>query len=163
MTTFEGTFNAAGIRYGIVVSRFNELITKPLLDGAMDALRRHGADLDQVDVAWVPGSWEIPIAAKQMAQSGRYDAIVCLGAVIRGATAHFDYVAGQAASGIARAGLDSGIPITFGVLTTDTLEQAFERAGSKAGNKGGEAALAAVEMVTLLRQIRTPGQYQDRV
>ncbi len=160
MATFEGTFNAAGIRYGIVVSRFNELITRPLLDGAMDALRRHGADLEQVDIAWVPGSWEIPVAARQMAQSGRYDGIICLGAVIRGATAHFDHVAGQAASGIARVGMDTGIPVTFGVLTTDSLEQAFERAGSKAGNKGAEAALAAVEMVTLLRQIRTPGQYQ---
>lgn len=138
---------------GIVVSRFNNFITRNLLDGALDALRMHGADLDRVTVAWCPGAYEIPVVAKRMAASGDYDAVVCLGAVIRGSTPHFDYVAGGASSGVARAGEETGVPTIFGVLTTDSIEQAIERAGTKAGNKGAESALAAVEMVNLLRAL----------
>lgn len=149
----EGHLSAADMSIGIVVSRFNEFITRSLLDGALDSLRRHGADLDRVTIAWCPGAHEIPVVAKRMAISGDYDAIVALGAVIRGATPHFDYVAGAAASGVAAVGEETGVPTIFGVLTTDTIEQAIERAGTKAGNKGGEAALAAVEMVNLLRQL----------
>lgn len=149
----EGQLAAGDIRIGIVVSRFNEFITRNLLEGALDALRRHGADVDAVTVAWCPGSFEIPLVAKKMATSGDYDAIVCLGAVIRGATAHFDYVAGGVASGVARVAEETGLPTVFGVITTDTIEQAVERAGTKAGNKGAEAAVTAIEMVNLLRQI----------
>lgn len=153
MKEFQGQLNATGMRFGIVVARFNELITKNLLDGALHALKRHGANDDQIAVAWVPGSFEIPLIAQQLAFSGKFDAVICLGAVVRGQTAHFDYVAGQSASGIARVSQDSGIPVMFGVLTTDTLEQALERAGSKAGNKGHEAAVGAIEMVDLIRQV----------
>lgn len=149
----EGQLAAGDIRIGIVVSRFNEFITRNLLEGALDALRRHGADVDAVTVAWCPGSFEIPLVAKKMATSGDYDAIICLGAVIRGATAHFDYVAGGVASGVARVAEETGLPTVFGVITTDTIEQAVERAGTKAGNKGAEAAVTAIEMVNLLRQI----------
>ncbi len=138
---------------GIIVSRFNDFITRSLLDGALNVLGRHGANLDRVTVAWCPGAHEIPVVAGKMAASGDYDALVCLGAVIRGSTPHFDYVAGSAASGVARVGEETGVPTIFGVLTTDTIEQAIERAGTKAGNKGAEAAIAAVEMVNLLRQL----------
>ena len=149
----EGTLSAGEARFGIVTSRFNEFITEKLLDGALDALRRHGVDMGHVSVARCPGAFEEPLVVKKMAESGNYDAIICLGAVIRGATAHFDYVAGQAASGIMNVMLDSGVPILFGVITTDTIEQAIERAGSKAGNKGAEAAIAAIEMVNLLENV----------
>lgn len=153
---YEGRFDAGGRRFGVVVARFNEFITRPLLAGALDAFRRHGVADGDVDVAWVPGAWEIPVVARRLALSGRYAAVVTLGAVIRGATAHFDYVAGNAASGIARAALDTDVPIIFGVLTTDTIEQAIERAGTKAGNKGFEAAVAAIETASLLAEL--PGR-----
>lgn len=151
--TIEGHFDARGARFAIVASRFNAFITERLLDGALDALRRHGAEMDGVTVAWCPGSFEVPLVAKKLAASGTYDAVICLGAVIRGATSHYDHVAGGVASGIAQAALDTGVPVIFGVLTTDSIEQAIERAGTKAGNKGAEAALAAIEMVDLLRKL----------
>jgi 6,7-dimethyl-8-ribityllumazine synthase len=147
---FEGGLSADGKRFGIVVSRFNALISKQLLDGAEDCLKRHGCEPENVDVAWVPGSFEIPLMAQKMARSGCYDAVICLGAVIRGSTPHFDYVANEVSKGIASVGLESGVPCLFGVLTTDTIEQAIERAGTKAGNKGWEVALGAVEMANLL-------------
>ncbi len=147
----EGTLQAGDARFAIVVSRFNEFITEKLLAGALDALKRHGADMDSVSVAWCPGAFEAPLVVKKMAATGDYDAVICLGAVIRGATPHFEYVAGQAASGIAQVMLQTGIPVSFGVLTTDTIEQAIERAGTKAGNKGAEAAVSAIEMVNLLK------------
>jgi len=150
----EGTLTAEGLAFGIVVSRFNEFITKALLEGALDALRRHGADVSRVTVAWVPGSVEIPIAAQAMAQSGRYDAIITLGCVIRGATSHYDHVASAVTSGVSRVALESGLPVAFGVLTVESIEQGIERAGSKAGNKGAEAALVAVEMANLLNQLK---------
>jgi 6,7-dimethyl-8-ribityllumazine synthase len=153
VTVIEGRLDASGLRVGIVVSRFNELVTRQMLEGAYDCLRRHGGDVESTIVAWVPGAFEIPLVAQRLARSGRVDAVVCLGAVIRGATAHFDYVAGQAASGVARVALDCSLPVIFGILTTDTLEQALERAGSKAGNKGFEAVLAAIEMSQLLRRL----------
>ena len=146
----EGGLHAGGKRIGIVVSRFNALISKQLLEGARDCLARHGGDPENVDVAWVPGAFEIPLIAKKMALSGRYDAVICLGAVIRGSTPHFDYVANGVSRGIASVGLESGVPCLFGVLTTDTVEQAIERAGNKAGNKGWEAAMGALEMANLL-------------
>ncbi|MDA0746148.1 MAG: 6,7-dimethyl-8-ribityllumazine synthase [bacterium] len=147
---FEGKLEAGGKRFGIVVSRFNAFIGKELLSGAKDCLVRHGADPDAVDVAWVPGSFEIPLVAKKMAESGEYDAVICLGAVIRGSTPHFDYVANEVSKGVAAVSLETGVPVMFGVLTTDTIEQAVERAGTKAGNKGWDAALGAIEMVSLL-------------
>jgi 6,7-dimethyl-8-ribityllumazine synthase len=150
MSVYEGTFQASGLRFGIVASRFNDLVTRRLLDGARDGLRRHGVDDASVDVAWVPGAAEIPLAAKRMAQTGRYAAVITVGAVIRGATSHYDVVCSMVSGGVSRAALDTGVPVVFGVLTTDTLEQALERAGSKAGNKGFEAAMAALEMATLL-------------
>ncbi len=149
----EGDFRGEGLRFGIVVGRFNSLISKKLLEGALDALGRHGVDLSQVEVAWVPGSFEIPLAAKKMAASGKFDAVICLGAIIRGATPHFDYVAAEASKGIAQVMLETGVPVSFGVLTTDTIEQAIERAGTKAGNKGFEAAMAAIEMANLLKKL----------
>ena len=149
--TFEGMLNGQGLKFAIVVARFNELVTERLLEGTRDALRRHGVADDAVDVARVPGAFEIPLVAKTLAQSGRYDAVICLGAVIRGATPHFDYVASNVASGIAQAALETKLPILFGVLTTETIEQAVERAGTKAGNKGFDAAVAAIEMANLLR------------
>ena len=152
--TFSGTLNGAGMRIAIVVARFNEVVTKPLLDGARAGLLRLGVADDALDVAWTPGCFEIPLVARRMAQIGRYDAVICLGAVIRGETAHFDFVAGQTASGIARVSLDSGIPVIFGIVTTDTLEQAINRAGAKAGNKGFDAAMTAVEMAVLMRTLR---------
>jgi 6,7-dimethyl-8-ribityllumazine synthase len=135
-----------------VVSRFNGFITESLLAGALDTLRRHGADMDAVTVAWCPGAFEAPLVVKRLAASGRFDAVICLGAVIRGATTHFDFVAGQAAAGIARVALETDTPVLFGVITTETIEQAIERAGTKAGNKGAEAAAAAIEMVNVLRK-----------
>ncbi len=157
--TYEGALVGSGYRFAIVVSRFNEFITSKLLGGALDALARHGVDTDRdVEVAWVPGSWEIPLVAAKFARSGRYDAVICLGCVIRGDTPHFEYIAAEAAKGIAQGMLESGVPITFGVLTTDNLEQAIERAGTKAGNKGGDAAMSAIEMVSLLRQLPEAGR-----
>jgi 6,7-dimethyl-8-ribityllumazine synthase len=150
----EGHLSAAGRSFGAVVSRFNDFIVRKLLDGALDAIARHGGDPGSVDVVWVPGSYEIPVAAKQLALSGRYDAIICLGAIIRGATAHFDYVAGQAASGISSVALETNVPVIFGVITTETTEQAIERAGTKLGNKGFEAATTAIEMADLMPRIR---------
>lgn len=150
MSVYEGIFQASGLRFGIVASRFNDLVTGRLLDGARDGLRRHGVDDAAVDVAWVPGAAEIPLVAKRMAQTGRYAAVLTLGAVIRGATGHYDVVCSMVSAGVSRAALDTGVPVVFGVLTTDTLEQALERSGSKAGNKGFEAAMAALEMATLL-------------
>jgi 6,7-dimethyl-8-ribityllumazine synthase len=150
----EGNLTAKGFAFGIVASRFNDFITARLLDGALDALRRHGADEDKITVARVPGSFEIPLVAKRMAASRQYDALICLGTVIRGATPHFDYIASEVAKGVAMAGLETGVPIAFGVLTTDSIEQAVERAGTKAGNKGFDAACAAVEMANLLRELK---------
>jgi len=146
---YEGKLLGEGLRFGLVVSRFNEFITTKLLEGAQDALLRHGVREEDIDIAWTPGSFEIPVIAKKMAESGRYAAIICLGTVIRGGTPHFEYIAAEVSKGIARVMLDSGLPVIFGVITADTLEQAIERAGTKAGNKGGEAALACLEMVNL--------------
>ena len=151
---FEGQLSAAGLRFAIVVGRFNGIITERLLNGAMDALQRTGADMDTVDVVRVPGAWEAPLAAAELARQHRYDAVICLGAVIRGDTPHFDYVAAEAAKGIAHAASETGVPVAFGVLTTNTLEQAIDRAGAKGGNKGFDAAMTAVEMANLLRSIR---------
>jgi 6,7-dimethyl-8-ribityllumazine synthase len=151
---YVGGLNGAGLRVGIVVGRFNETVTRGLLDGAREGLTRLGVDAEAIDVAWTPGCFEIPLVARRMAEMGRYDAVICLGAVIRGETPHFDYVAGQAAAGIARVGLDTGVPVIFGVLTTETLEQAINRAGAKAGNKGFDAAMTAVEMASLIRSLR---------
>ncbi len=149
----EGDLSAAGRSFGVVASRFNEFIVRPLLDGALDAIRRHGGELGAVDVAWVPGAYEIPPVARRMALSGRYDAIVCLGCVIRGSTSHYEYVAGGAASGISSVALETDVPVIFGVLTTENIEQAIERAGTKAGNKGFEAAVNAIEMASLMEKI----------
>jgi len=149
----EGQFSAKGFRFALIVSRFNDFVSSRLLEGAVDALTRHGAGDDQLHIIKVPGAFEIPAVAGRLAKSGRYDAIICLGAVIRGSTPHFEYVASEVSKGIATIALDSGIPVTFGVLTTDTLEQAIERAGSKAGNKGWEAAMAAIEMVNLFKEL----------
>ncbi len=153
MAVYEGHLVATGLRFAVVVSRFNEFISTRLLDGALDALKRHDADMDGVDVVWVPGSFEIPLAASRLARSGRYDAVICLGAVIRGSTPHFEYVASEVSKGIARVNLDSGVPTVFGVITADTIEQAVERAGAKQGNKGWQAALTAVEMGNLLKSM----------
>lgn len=152
MRTFEGHLVGTGLRIGIVAGRFNELIVQKLVGGALDALKRHGIGEEQVDVAWVPGAFEISLIAKKMAESGRYDAVVTLGAVIRGATPHFDYVCSECAKGVAAASMQTGIPIIFGVLTTDSIEQAIERAGTKAGNKGWDAAVSAIEMANLSKQ-----------
>ncbi|MBC7544734.1 MAG: 6,7-dimethyl-8-ribityllumazine synthase [Candidatus Sericytochromatia bacterium] len=149
-----GSLVASGLSFGIVVGRFNEFITDRLLAGCVEALERHGADPAKVTVAVVPGAFEIPLAAKAMAESGKYDAVICLGCVIRGATAHFDYVAGEAAKGIGQVAMATGLPVVFGVLTTDTLEQSIERAGSKGGNKGAESAVTAIEMANLLKDLR---------
>jgi 6,7-dimethyl-8-ribityllumazine synthase len=154
--TFEGFLNGEGLRFALVVSRFNEFISSKLLSGAWDCLTRHGADAALVDVAWVPGAFEIPLIAQRLAATKRYDAIICLGAVIRGSTPHFDYVSGEVAKGVAKVQLDAGIPVIFGVLTTDTIEQAVERAGTKAGNKGWDAAVSALEMANLFKQLDAP-------
>ncbi len=153
-TVHTGSLDATGMRIGIVVSRFNDIISTRLLDGAVDALREHGVGAGNIDVVWVPGAFEIPIAARELAQRGGVDAVVCLGAVIRGETPHFDYVAREAARGIASVHAVTGVPAMFGVLTVNTIEQATDRAGGKHGNKGAEAAVAAVEMVSLLRELR---------
>jgi 6,7-dimethyl-8-ribityllumazine synthase len=150
---YQGRLSAEGIRVGIVVARFNELITRPLLSGAEDALVRHGADAAAVDVAWVPGSFEIPVVAQKMASSRRYDAIVCLGALIRGATPHFDLLASSVTSALLTISVQHGLPVINGVLTTESIEQAIERAGTKAGNKGYDAAVTAIEMISVLRQL----------
>ena len=153
MKIHEGKLLAKGLRFGIIVSRFNDFICDRLLGGALDALKRNGAEEDAIDIFKVPGAFEIPLMAKKAAGSGRYDAVICLGAVIRGSTPHFDYVANEVSKGVATVSLETNIPVTFGVLTTDTLEQAIERAGSKAGNKGWDSALAAIEMANLLKEI----------
>ena len=153
MKTIEGKLIATGLKVGIVASRFNEFITGKLLGGAEDAFIRHGGNADDLEVAWVPGAFEIPLIAQKMAASGKYDAIVCVGAVIRGSTPHFDMVANESVKGIAQAGLQNGIPVIYGVLTTDTIEQAIERAGTKAGNKGFDAMTAAIEMANLSKQL----------
>ncbi|MSP90240.1 MAG: 6,7-dimethyl-8-ribityllumazine synthase [Myxococcales bacterium] len=155
MARFDGQLTLAGARIAIVVGRFNAFISERLLEGALDALRRSGVSEAAIDVARVPGAFEIPLAAQAMARSGRYDAVICLGCVIRGATPHFDYVAGECARGIQHVGLTTSVPVLFGVLTTETLEQAIERAGAKAGNKGADCALAALEMIDVLRRIAT--------
>ncbi|GAC1528860.1 MAG: 6,7-dimethyl-8-ribityllumazine synthase [Acidimicrobiales bacterium] len=152
-TVFTGRLDGSGMRIALVCGRFNDLITERLLAGATDALVRHGVDASAISVAWVPGAFEVPLVARELAASGRCDAVVCLGAVIRGSTGHYDQVANTTAAGVARASLDTGVPVIFGVLTTDTIEQALERAGTKAGNKGAESAVTAIEMVDLLRQI----------
>ncbi|CAN5814481.1 6,7-dimethyl-8-ribityllumazine synthase [soil metagenome] len=153
ITVIEGMLSGRDRRFGVVVGRFNEFIGGKLLDGALDALRRNEVAADNITTAWCPGAFEIPLVAKRLANTGRFDALICLGAVIRGSTPHFDYVAGEAAKGIAQVSLETGVPIAFGVLTTDTIEQAIERAGTKAGNKGFEAAMTAIEMANLLEQI----------
>ena len=152
-TVYQGQLSGTGLHFGIVIARFNEAITTRLLDGALDCLKRHGVAERDIDIAWVPGSLEIPLVAQRLARSGRYAAVICLGVVIRGATIHFDLVANGVAQGVSRAALDTGVPVIFGVLTTDTIEQAVERAGTKAGNKGFDAALAALEMANLLSQL----------
>ncbi|MBH47026.1 MAG: 6,7-dimethyl-8-ribityllumazine synthase [Halobacteriovorax sp.] len=150
---FEGNLNASGLKVAIVASRFNDFIVSKLVDGAKDCFIRHGGDSDCMTMAWVPGAFELPLMAMKIAQTKKYDAVICLGAVIRGSTAHFDFVAGEAAKGISRVNLDTGIPTIFGVITVDSIEQAIERAGTKAGNKGWEAALSAIEMSTLLKRV----------
>lgn len=153
MKIFEGKLVSSGIKVGIVVARFNEFITSKLLSGAMDGLLRHNVQEEDIQVAWVPGAFEIPLIASKMAKSGKYDAVICLGAVIRGSTSHYDYVCNEVSKGIAAVSLESGIPVMFGVLTTENIEQAIERAGSKAGNKGSECAEGAIEMVNLIREM----------
>ena len=153
MNVFEGNIVAKDVRIGIVAARFNEFITSKLLSGAVDGLRRHEVQEDRIDVAWVPGAFEIPLVAQKMAKSGNYDAVSWLGAVIRGATTHYDYVCSEVSKGIAQISLQTGVPVLFGVLTTDNIEQAIERAGSKAGNKGFDCATGAIEMINLLRAI----------
>jgi 6,7-dimethyl-8-ribityllumazine synthase len=150
----EGQLNASGLKVAVVVSRFNSFITERLLAGALDALHRHGCDAEAIDIIKVPGSWEVPLAAGELARQHRYDAVICLSAVIRGETPHFDYVAGEAAKGIAHVAAETGVPVAFGVLTTNTLEQAIDRAGAKGGNKGFDAAMTAIEMANLMRQLR---------
>lgn len=153
MMKFEGQLIGKGLKIGIVVSRFNDFITSRLVDGANDALKRHQVKEDDIDIAYVPGAFELPIVAKKMAQSGKYDAVITLGCVIRGATTHYDYVCNEAAKGIAKASDDSGVPVIFGVVTTENIEQAIERAGTKAGNKGAEVAVGAIEMANLLKTL----------
>jgi len=150
----EGVLNAKGFRFGLVVSRYNHFITERLLEGALDALMRHGGKEENLEIVRVPGSFEIPLLAKQMAASGRYDAVICVGALIRGGTSHFDVLSAEVTKGVAQAALETGVPITFGVITTDTLEQAIERAGTKMGNKGWEAAESAIELVNLLKAVK---------
>lgn len=153
MKTFEGNLVSKDIKIGIVAARFNEFITSKLISGAMDGLVRHNVNEDNIHIAWVPGAFEIPLIASKMAKSGNYDAVICLGAVIRGATSHYDYVCNEVSKGIAAISLETGVPVMFGVVTTDNIEQAIERAGTKAGNKGYDCALGAIEMVNLLRSI----------
>ena len=153
MSTFEGKMTQDGIKVGIVVARFNEFITSKLLGGAMDGLIRHDVKEQDIDVAWVPGAFEIPLIAKKMAKSGKYDAVICLGAVIRGATSHYDYVCNEVSKGVAAVGLESGIPVMFGIVTTENIEQAIERAGTKAGSKRYDCAMGALEMIDLMKQM----------
>ncbi len=153
MKIFEGKLIAEGLKFGIIVGRFNEFIGGKLLSGAMDALKRHGVKEEDIHITWVPGAFEIPLVAKKMAKSGRYDGVICLGAVIRGATSHFDYVSAEVTKGVASVSLDTEIPVIFGVLTTDNIEQAIERAGTKSGNKGYDASITAIEMANLLKEI----------
>ena len=153
MRTFEGKLTSSNIKIGIVASRFNEFITSKLISGAMDGLIRHDVPEDSIHLAWVPGAFEIPLIASKMAKSGKYDAVICLGAVIRGATSHYDYVCNEVSKGIAAVSLETGIPVLFGILTTENIEQAIERAGTKAGNKGYDCALSAIEMVNVIREI----------
>lgn len=150
---FAGQLVAQGLRFGVVVSRWNSFITEKMLEGALDTLIRHGADPEAVEVARVPGTWEIPVAAQAMAKKGGYDAVIAIGCLIRGATPHFDYLASEVTKGLGKISLDQGLPVTYGVITVENLEQAIERAGTKAGNKGGEAAAAAIEMANLMRQL----------
>lgn len=154
MTTYEGTLLAQDAKFGIIVARFNEFINVKLLGGAQDALKRHGVDETDIDIVWVPGAYEIPLMAQKMANSGHYQAIICLGTVIRGATSHYDYVCAEVSKGIASVSLSSGIPVMFGVLTTENIEQAIERAGTKAGNKGFDVAVSAIEMVNLIKEMQ---------
>lgn len=153
MKVIEGNYSGEGLKIGIIASRFNEFITSKLVSGAEDCLKRHGVAEDNMSVAWVPGAFEIPIIAKNMAKSGKYDAVICVGAVIRGATSHYDYVCAEVSKGIASVSLETGTPVLFGILTTDTIEQAIERAGTKAGNKGTDCAMSALEMVNLIKNI----------
>lgn len=153
MKTYEGNLIAKGLKFGIVVARFNEFITGKLVGGALDALNRHGALEEDIELVWVPGAFEIPLIAQRLAESKRYDAVICLGAVIRGATPHFEYVSAEVSKGVANVGLASRIPVIFGVLTTDSIDQAIERAGSKGGNKGYDAAVTAIETANLLKQL----------
>ena len=153
MKVIEGKLNAKNLKFGIVVGRFNEFISSKLLGGALDALTRHDANEEDIEMVWAPGSFEIPMIAKKMAKSGKYDAVICLGAVIRGATPHFDFVANEVAKGVAQAGIETEVPVIFGVLTTDSLEQAIERAGTKSGNKGFDASMAAIEMGNLMKEL----------
>ena len=151
MKTFEGNYSGQGLKIGLIGSRFNEFIVSKLIGGAEDCLVRHGVNSDDISLAWVPGAYEIPVIAKKMAESGKYDAIICLGTVIRGATSHYDYVCAEVSKGIAQVSMQLGIPVLFGILTTDTIEQAIERAGTKAGNKGYDCAMSALEMVNLIK------------
>lgn len=160
-TVFEGDLLAREGRFAVVVSRFNDYFTRQLLDGALDALRRHGGDPAKATVAWVPGAFELPVTALKLAKSGKFDAVVCLGCVVRGHTDHYDHVAGQAAAGIARAGLDSGVPVVFGVITAESLDQAIERSGSKQGNQGEKAMLAAIEMANLFGKLTGEGRGEN--
>ena len=153
MKVFEGKVVSENIKIGVVAARFNEFIVSKLVGGALDGLKRHGVDENAVDIAWVPGAFEIPLIAKKMAECGKYDAVICLGAVIRGSTSHYDYVCNEVSKGIATVSMNAGIPVMFGILTTDNIEQAIERAGTKAGNKGYDCALGAIEMVNLIREI----------
>ena len=153
MNTYEGNISGRGLKFGIVVARFNEFITSKLLGGALDALKRHDTPDENISVAWVPGAFEIPLVAKKLASSGKFDAIICLGAVIRGATTHYDYVCNEVSKGIAQVGLQSGVPTLFGIVTTENIQQAIERAGTKAGNKGFDAAVSAMEMANLLKTL----------
>ncbi len=153
MKNYEGKLIAKGLKFGIVVSRFNEFLSTKLLEGALDAFKRHDASLDDIEVAWTPGSYEIPLVAKKMVDSGNHDAVICLGVIVRGETPHFEYIASETAKGIAKIGLDSGTPVIFGIITSDDLEQAIERAGMKSGNKGWQAALSAIEMVNLIKEL----------
>ena len=150
---FEGKLIGEGLRFGLVISRFNEFFTKKLLEGAQDALLRHGVKEEDIEIAWTPGSFEIPLIAKKLAQSKKYDAVICLATVVRGGTPHFEYIAAEVTKGIARVGLETGLPVIYGVITADTLEQAIERAGTKAGNKGFDAAMSAIEMANLVKGI----------
>ena len=153
MKTYEGQLDARGLKFGIVISRFNEFITRKLLDGAIDALKRNGAAQEDIEAAWVPGAWEMPPVAAKMAAGGKYDAVICLGAVIKGDTPHWEYISTQVTRGIAASAMESGLPVSYGVITPQTLEQAIERAGTKAGNKGFQAAMAAIEMANLYKEL----------